>query len=138
MIDENKTRIVAALQVTLLMSYLFTGNVDILFILIYEFFVRLYLTSLLSPIELFATGIAFVLSSEKHNRNRLDKEFATHIALIIVSFSLAAALLEYTRLAFAFILLLTMWKALEASTNICLGCKLYELLQRKGINVVSL
>lgn len=138
MIDKNKTRIVAVLQVVLLMSYLFTGSVDLLFILVYEFFVRLYLTALLSPIELFATGIVFLLRSKKHNRYRLDKEFAAHIALIIISFALASALLEYTRLAFAFILLLAVWKTVEAITSICLGCKLYEFLQRKGINVVSL
>ncbi|MDM5272764.1 DUF4395 family protein [Sulfurovum sp. zt1-1] len=138
MIDGSKTRIVAALQATLLGSYLFTGYVDLLYILVYDFFVRLYLTSLLSPLELIAIGVESLFTREKHSGNRLDKEFATHIALTIVSLSLTAGLLEYPKIAFTFTLALVIWKILEATTNICLGCKLYERLQRKGINIISL
>jgi len=137
-IDENQIRIVAALVAISIVAYLFLGYRSLLILLIYHFFIRIYLTPLLSPLELIGTGLSSLFNHEKNKQDELGKEFATHMALIIVSLSLAAGFLEYTGLAFSIISLLVVWKTLEATKNICFGCKLYELLQRKGIKIVSL
>lgn len=137
-IDENQIRIVAALVAISIVAYLFLGYISLLILLIYHFFIQLYLTPLLSPLELIATCISSLFSHEKNNKDMSGKEFAAHLALIIVSVSIALELLEYTKLASTLISLLVVWKILEVSKNICFGCKLYEFVKQKGIEIVSL
>ncbi|WP_373031725.1 DUF4395 domain-containing protein [Sulfurovum sp.] len=137
-IDESQIRIVAALVAISIVAYLFLGYISLLILLIYHFFIQLYLTPLLSPLELIASYISSSFTHERYSKDTSGKEFATHIALIIVSVSIVLEVLKYTKLASTLILLLVVWKILEATKNICLGCKLYELLQRKGIKIISL
>lgn len=136
--DESQIRIVAALVAMSIVAYLFLGNVSLLILLIYHFFIRIYLTPLLSPLELIAKCISLFFSYEKNYRDTSGTEFATHLALNIVSVSIVLEVLEYTNLATILISLLVVWKILDASKNICFGCKLYELVKKKGIEIVSL
>lgn len=137
-IDENQIRIVAALVAISIVAYLFLGYISLLILLIYHFFIKLYLTPLLSPLELIATYISSLFTHEKYSKDISGKEFAAHLALIIVSVSIVLEVLEYTKLASALISLLVVWKILEVSKNICFGCKLYKLIQKNGIEIVSL
>lgn len=137
-IDENQIRIVAALVALTILAYLFLGYKSLSVIVIYHFFIQIYLTPLLSPLELIATWISSLFRDEKHHRDTSEKEFALHLALTIVSVSIVFEMLAYTRLASTLILLLVVWKIVEASKNICFGCKLYALIQKKGIEIVSL
>ncbi len=138
MIDENQIRIVAALVAISIVVYQYTGYISMLFFLVYHFFIRLYLTPLFSPLELIGTYISSLFSHEKNDQDRSEKEFATHLALSIVSVSIVLELLAYNRLASALLSLLVVWKILEVSKNICFGCKLYALIQKNGIEIVSL
>ncbi|UPT77888.1 DUF4395 domain-containing protein [Sulfurovum sp. XGS-02] len=137
-IDESQIRIVAALVAISIVAYLFLGYIGLLILLIYHFFIQLYLTPLLSPLELIATFISSLLTHNKYSKNTSEKEFAAHLALTIVSVSMILEVLEYTRLASALILLLLVWKLIEVSKNICFGCRLYEFVKQKGIEIVSL
>lgn len=137
-IDENQIRIVAALVAISIVVYLYTGYISMLLFLVYHFFILLYLTPLFSPIELIATSISSLFTHEKYSKDTSGKEFAAHLALIIVSVSIVLELLEYTKLATTLISLLVVWKILEVSKNICFGCKLYKLIQKNGIEIVSL
>lgn len=137
-IDQNQIRIVAGLVAISIVVYLYTGFISMLFFLVYHFFILLYLTPLFSPIEVIATSISSLFTHEKYSKDTSEKEFAAHLALIIVSVSIALELLEYTKLATTLILLLVVWKILEVSKNICFGCKLHKLIQNNGIEIVSL
>ncbi len=66
------------------------------------------------------------------------KEFATHLVLIVVAISIVLALSEYSTLSYFLILLLGVWKMMEMQRNVCFGCKLYEYIEKKGIQIVSL
>ena len=136
---ENKRRqIVAALVAMLIMCYFLTGYSSILYLLVGHFIVRLYLHPLFSPIELTVTGILHLLNVKKHRPETSDKEFASHLALTIVSSSILLELLEYSTLAYTLLFLLSIWKILEATRNVCFGCRVYELILKKGVQVVSL
>lgn len=137
-IDESQIRIVAALVIISVVAYLFLGYISLLILLIYHFFIKLYLTPLLSPLELIATSISSLFTHERYSKDISGKEFATHLALIIVSVSIVLEVLEYTILASTLISLLLVWKIFEVSKNICFGCKLYKLIQKNGIEIVSL
>lgn len=66
------------------------------------------------------------------------KEFARHLVLIVVAISIVLAVSKYSTLSFFLILLLGVWKMIEMQKNICFACKLYEYIERKGIQIVSL
>ena len=137
-VDENQTRIHAALVVLLMSAYLFTGNLFIIYILVYDFLVRIYVTPLLSPLYLLSLSIVNLIGLKQKSANASAKEFASHIGLTTLSIALCAELLNQTSIAFILVLFLTLWKVFEATKNICFACKLYELLKSKNIEVVSL
>ena len=137
-VDENQARIHAALVVLLMGAYLFTGNLFIIYTLIYDFLVRIYVTPLLSPIYIISLQIAKIIGFEKNYVDAYDKEFALHTGLTILLIVLFAELTANTYIAFTLISFLGAWKTLEAIDNICIACKFYELLKAKNIEVVSL
>ncbi|MFT5661639.1 MAG: hypothetical protein ACI9TV_002286 [Sulfurimonas sp.] len=138
MLDENQTRIVATLVVITIVAYLFLGYIGLLMLLAYHFFIGLCETPLLSPLEVIATKVSLLFSNKKNKKNMLEKEFATHLALIVVTISIVLAVLEYSILSSISILLLAVWKMMEMQKNVCFGCKLYEFIERKGIKIISL
>ena len=139
MLNENQTRVVAILVVITIIAYFFLGYISLLMLLVYHFFIGLYVTPLLSPLELIATRLSLLfLSNKKNNKDMLKKEFATHLALTIVTISIVLSVLGYSMLSSTLILLLAVWKMMEMQKNVCFGCKLYEFIESKGIKIISL
>lgn len=137
-VDENQTRIYAALVVLFMSAYLFTGNLFIIYMLVCDFLVRLYVTPFLSPLYIISFQAAKLIKVEEKTYSGDKKEFASHVGLIILFMVLFAELFHETYLAFTLITFFGAWKALEAIDNICIACKFYELLKQKNIEVVSL
>ncbi|MCW8954376.1 MAG: DUF4395 domain-containing protein [Sulfurimonas sp.] len=137
-VDENQTRIHAALVVLLIGAYLFTGNLFIIYTLVYDFLVRIYVAPLLSPLYVISLQAVKIIGLEKKIVDAYKKEFASHVGLTILLIVLFAELFHETYIAFILITFFGAWKALEAIDNICIACKFYELLKNKNIEVVSL
>ncbi|WP_373030298.1 DUF4395 family protein [Sulfurovum sp.] len=138
LIDENQIRIVAALVALTIVAYVFLGYKSLLLLLIYHFFVHIYLAPLFSPLEIIANGISLLFNHNKDNNDTSEKEFSSHLALFIISGFIVLELFEFTKLASTLILLLVIWKIVEASMKICFGCKLYQYIKKNGIEIVSL
>lgn len=137
-IDENQTRIHAALVVLLMSAYLLSGNSLIMYILVYDFFVRIYVTPLLSPLYLLSANIVSLIGLKQKLVDASAKEFASHVGLTILFIAICTELLNYTSIAFTLVLFLTAWKLFEATKDVCFACKFYEQLKRKNIEVISL
>lgn len=137
-IDENKTRIDAAIIAVMLIAYLFTDSMPILLILLYDFVVRLYVKPWLSPVYLLSSYLLRKVSFAKRVGDADSKKFAANIGLAVVLFILAADFGAYETWALALALFFVVWKILEASKNICFGCAFYALLQRYNIEIVAL
>lgn len=137
-IDENKTRIDAAIIAVLIMAYLFTGFTPILLVLLYDFAVRLYVTPWLSPVFLLSRYLLTKISFQKRIGDADSKKFAANIALAVVLFILAADFGASETWVLVLTLFLAVWKILEASKNICFGCAFYALLKRYNIEIVAL
>jgi hypothetical protein len=137
-VDENRTRIDAALFAMLMMGYLFTGYSPILLVLLYDLVVRLYVTPRLSPLYLFSTSCVKAVPFKERLGDAASKEFAANIALAVVLFTLAAEFGQYGTVALALAAFFLLWKVLEAAKDICFGCKLYAVLQRYDIEIVAL
>lgn len=137
-IDKNQTRIHAALVCLVMIIYMLSGSLMPIYMLIYDFIARIYMTSLLSPLYHLSKGIVNLFKLEQKFTDESAKEFASHIGLTMLFIALFAELLNQTFLALTLITCLSIWKIVEATKDICFACKFYELLKRKNIMVVSL
>ncbi|MDD3442906.1 DUF4395 domain-containing protein [Sulfurimonas denitrificans] len=137
-IDENQTRMHAGLVVLILIAYMASGNLSFIYMLIYDFFARIYVTSLISPLYLLSKGLVNLIGLKQRFSEESAKEFASHIGLMIIFVALYAELLNWTSFSYMLITFFGVWKTFEATKDICFACKLYELLVRKNIRVESL
>ncbi|MDM5263960.1 DUF4395 family protein [Sulfurovum sp. XTW-4] len=138
LIDENQLRIVATLVALTMVAYVFLGYKSLLILLIYHFFISIYLSPSLSPLEFIANRISLLFSYNLNNKETSEKEFALHLALFITCGLIVLELFGYIKLESTLILLLVIWKIVEASTKICFGCKLYQYIKKNGIEIISL
>jgi hypothetical protein len=136
--ESNKTRMHAGLLFLLSTAYLFSGNSFIVYVLIYDFFVRIYLTPILSPTYILSSILVELVGFEPSVTDEYAKEFASHIGLTLLFTALFAELLNKSDIAFILILILALWKIFEVSKEVCIACKLYELLKNKNITLESL
>lgn len=137
-VDVNQTRIHATLVVLLMSAYLLMGNTVLLYILVYDFFVRIYVAPLLSPLYLISATVVNLIPAEQKFADGYAKEFASHIGLSVLFITLLAELVGGSYTAVTLILFFIAWKIFEATKDICFACELYELLKRKNVEVVSL
>lgn len=137
-VDENQTRIHAMLVIFLVGIYLFTEDTSVIYILIYDFFVRIYVVPFLSPLYIISLQIARLIGLKKKPANELAKEFASHIGLTMLFVVLFAEYFKETYVSFSLIAVFGIWKAVEIIDSECFACKFYELLKHKDIEVVSL
>ncbi|MDD5156807.1 DUF4395 domain-containing protein [Sulfurimonas sp.] len=137
-VDENQTRIHATLVIFLIGIYLFIGDISIIYILIYDFFVRIYVAPFLSPLYIISLQVVRLIGLKQKPADELAKEFASHIGLTILFIILFAEYFRETHISFLLIVVFGIWKAVEIIDSECVACKFYELLKHKGIEVVSL
>ncbi|MFA5455359.1 MAG: DUF4395 domain-containing protein [Sulfurimonas sp.] len=136
--DENQTRIHAGLLVILMCAYLLSANVAILYVLVYDFLMRIYMAPHMSPIYLISTFLVKIIGAEQKPTDENAKEFASHVGLTLLSAALGAELLNETTVALSLIGFLSVWKIAEATKEICFACKFYELLKSRNIELESL
>jgi hypothetical protein len=136
--DENQTRIHAGLLVILMCAYLLSANVAILYVLVYDFLMRIYMAPHMSPIYLISTFLVKIIGAKEKLTDENAKEFASHVGLTLLFAALGAELLNQTTVAFLLVGFLSVWKIAEATKEICFACKFYELLKSRNIELESL
>ncbi|MFA5234250.1 MAG: DUF4395 domain-containing protein [Sulfurimonas sp.] len=136
--DENQSRIHAGLLVILMGAYLLSTNVAILYVLVYDFLMRIYMAPHMSPIYLISTFLVKIIGVKEKFTDENAKEFASHVGLTFLFVSLGAELLNQTTAALLLIGFLTVWKIAEATKEVCFACKFYELLKSRNIELESL
>ncbi|MDT8339512.1 MAG: DUF4395 domain-containing protein [Sulfurimonas sp.] len=137
-ICNSQARMHAGLLVMLMCAYLFSANVAILYVLIYDFLMRIYMAPNMSPIYLISTFLVKIAGLKREPTDENAKEFASHVGLTLLFASLGAELLNETTIAYLLVGFLSLWKIAEATKDICLACKFYELLKSRNIELESL
>ena len=136
--DENQMRIHAGLLVILMCAYLLSANVAILYVLVYDFLMRIYMAPQMSPIYLISTFLVKIIGAEQKPIDENAKEFALHVGLTLLFTALGAELLNQTTVALLLVGFLSVWKIAEATKEFCFACKFYELLKSRNIELESL
>ncbi len=137
-VDENQTKVDAILVAFVLCGYLYSGYYTMLFLLTYDFFVRLYVSPVLSPFYALSRLCVKVLRLKRKDIEAEAKTFADNLALSLLIFILASEFWREHIVSVTLILALVLWKVVEATKSICVGCKLFQLLRRHNIQIVSL
>lgn len=135
---KNQSRLHAGLLVLLMCAYMLSANVAILYILVYDFLMRIYMAPHMSPIYLISTFLVKIIGTEQKSIDENAKEFASHVGLTLLFTALGAELLNQTTAALLLIGFLSVWKIAEATKDFCFACKFYELLKGRNIELESL
>lgn len=137
-VDENQKRIHAALIAVVSTTYILSGSLLSMYILVYDLFAYIYMTSVLSPLYLISANVVRFIGFKPKLIDASEKEFASHIGLTLLLTALYAELTSHTSIALSLVLFFTLWKVFEATREICIACVLYKLLRNKNIEVESL
>lgn len=105
-VDENQTRVHAGVTLLFMGAYLFSANELFIYILIYDYLVRVYMTPLMSPIYLISTILVKLFNLKERLSEGYAKEFASHVGLSMLFAVLIADLLNETTAA---LLLTVFW-----------------------------
>jgi hypothetical protein len=128
----------AALIVALMAVYMLSANTAVLYILVYDFLIRIYMAPHMSPIYLISTFLVKITGLKREAADESAKEFASHVGLTILFAALGAELLGEITIAYLLVGFLSIWKIAEATKDICFACKFYELLKSRNIELESL
>jgi len=129
-IDENIVRATALIISILSIIYILTQARLIIVILFYDFLVRSVRLNKFSLTFIIANILIKLLNLKKKNVDEAPKRFALKIGLLM---SLTILILDLFNLKIYAIYLTTILficAFLEAFFNYCIGCKIYQLLQK--------
>ncbi|MDY0122755.1 DUF4395 domain-containing protein [Sulfurimonas sp.] len=135
---KNQARMHAALLVALMAVYMLSANTAVLYILVYDFLMRIYMAPHMSPIYLISTFLVKITGLKREAADESAKEFASHVGLTLLFAALGAELLGEMTIAYLLVGCLSIWKIAEATKDVCFACKFYELLKSRNIELESL
>jgi hypothetical protein len=135
---KNQSRLHAGLLVLLMCAYMLSANVVILYILVYDFLMRIYMAPHMSPLYLISTFLVKIIGAKQKPTDENAKEFASHVGLTLLFGAIGAELLNETTIAYLLVGFLSIWKIAEATKEFCFACKFYELLKSRNIELESL
>ncbi len=132
-VNEKAARTVAAGVVTLVLFAEMTHSVLFLLILLYGFVARVAAGPRFSPLGRFATRIvAPRLGAEKIVSGK-PKRFAQGIGSVFSLVTLILYLVGAHAVAFDLLWILGAFALAESALAICVGCKIFAILQRLGV-----
>jgi len=128
-LDENQIRIQAFFIALTALGFILTDWIAFVFILVYDFTVKIFLSSKFS---LFAYIAQFVMKCFNISKQLLDsapKIFALKIGLAFSFLIVLASFFGMNELATIFAIILALFAGMEAFFNYCVGCKFYSILR---------
>ncbi|MDY0233040.1 MAG: DUF4395 family protein [Sulfurimonas sp.] len=137
-VNGTQERVYSGIVALLLGLYLFGTNEIFLYILICDFFVKIYISSQISPISTISTFLVKIMNLKDRPTDALAKMFASHVGLTLLVVALLIDLSQEIKIAFLMIVCFAIWKLLDATREFCFACRFYEFLKRKNIEVESL
>jgi hypothetical protein len=124
-IPPNVPRFTAFLVTSLFGLFLYTGYLPIVILLMYDFFVRGYNYSAMSPLFQIARVLVRYFGKPGREIDKAPKLFAARLGFLISTLILLIAALKLTQLTNAITFVILTFSVLEWAFNICVGCLIY-------------
>lgn len=129
-VDSNIARINAFYTGMLVVIYLLTLQVPILYFLILDFATRLFYKREYSFLFILSSATKDILKFPSVKVDAAPKRLANYFGLIFAVLITLAALLDLTAIMYVLLIVLLVCIFLEVVFNYCLGCEIYHLYKR--------
>ena len=129
-VDSNVSRFSALVVASLVVTYLLTLNVFILFFLALDFIMKLFLNRGISPISLVGE---FLKEFFKIKENYVDggaKRLAGFFGLVFVFLLIITHYLDVKEASFIVAAIFLSCSLLDVFFDFCLGCKIYFIIKK--------
>ncbi|SFV69062.1 hypothetical protein MNB_SM-4-775 [hydrothermal vent metagenome] len=129
-VDSNIARINAFYTGMLIIVYVLTLQVPILYFLILDFSTRLFYKREYSFLFILSSATKDILKLKSKKVDAAPKRLANYFGLIFAVLITVTTLLELTSIMYILIIVLLVCIFLEVAFNYCLGCEIYHLYKR--------
>lgn len=129
-IDGNVTRISSFYFGLIFSVYLFTMHNAIIYFLIIDFIVRLFIGQKYSILNIVATQTKNILHIKEHLVDSGAKRLAAFFGLIFLVIISLVGILNLDILFYAFSIVLLACILMEVTMSYCIGCEIYYLYMR--------
>ncbi len=136
-IDSNASRINSLFVSLLVVSYLITLNIFILYFLFIDFSIKLFVNKKYSPLS---QASSFVKNSLKLKTVLIDggsKRLAAYFGLLFVGLLIITHYSDNNLLSFTIAIIFIFCSLLDLVLNYCLGCKIYYIVKKIYPNFMS-
>ncbi|HIC13041.1 MAG TPA: DUF4395 domain-containing protein [Sulfurimonas sp.] len=129
-IDSNIARINAFYTGMLIVIYVLTPQVPILYFLILDFSTRLFYKREYSFLFILSSATKDILKLKSVKVDAAPKRLANYFGLIFAVLITLTALLKLTSIMYILVIVLLICVFLEVIFNYCLGCEIYYLYKK--------
>jgi hypothetical protein len=136
-IDSNVSRLTSFIVASLVVLYLIYGSIFILYVVAFDFIVRLFITKDSSLFYISALFIKEIFNIKDKFVDSGSKRLAAYFGLIFVLMLLLAYYLDIYILTLSVAGIFLTCSLLDVFFDFCLGCKIYFIIKKIYPNFMS-
>ncbi len=129
-VDSNIARFSSLFVALLVITYLYTSNVFLLYFLVFDFVMKLFLNPGISPISMLATFLKGVFKIEDKFTDGGAKKLAGYFGLSFVLLLIVAHYFDVWTLSLGIAIVFLSCSLLDVFFNFCIGCKIYYIIKK--------
>ncbi|MBU0721126.1 DUF4395 domain-containing protein [bacterium] len=129
-VDSNISRLNSLFVSILVITYLITSNIFLLYFLVFDFSIRLFVQKKASPLYLTSQLITVSLKFAEKLTDAGAKRLAAYFGLLFVLLLLLTHLLNLWYLSLGVAVIFLSCSLLDVIFNYCLGCKIYFIVKK--------
>ncbi len=124
-VDTHIVRSISAIASLTALLFLFTNQGFLLFLLFFDYSMRLIRLEKFSPFYQISVFIVKILKLQPHKSDEAPKRFALVLGLSMTFFMILFYLFSLPSLVYMLVVILLFCATLEALFDFCIGCKIY-------------
>lgn len=128
MVNERVARLNATFTVLIIVLFIFTSNIYLIWVLAADFLIRGIDFPQYSPLAIISKGVVRTLSIRPQNINAGPKLFAARIGLLLSVMILILSIAGINAPAILIATVLGLFSFLEAAFGFCVACKIYPFV----------
>jgi len=136
-VDSNLSRFSALLVASLVITYLYTLNVYILYFLALDFIMKLFLNRGISPINLFAEFLKGLFNIKSRYTDGGAKRLAGFFGLFFVILLIIIHFINIWNISLVIAGVFLACSLLDVFFNFCIGCKIYFIIKKLYPNFMN-
>jgi hypothetical protein len=129
-VDSNVSRFSSLFVATLVISYLFTQNIFILFFLAFDFSMKLFVSAKASPLTLLSELLKKSFKMQEKLSDGGAKRLAAFLGLFFVLLLIVTTYLAPWAVTVVLAVIFLLCSLLDIFLNYCIGCNIYFIIKK--------